>query len=334
MIDLYHTANENYDLQLFAASSAATLTNWQVWNKPAKATMIYMLCVGGASSGQNSANGASATNWFSGGAGGGSGAQSIALLPAFMVPDTLFIQAGQGGYHNTASYPSVTSGGVASYVSIEPFTTLNSNFLFAFANPGGAGGTAPTNNAGGIPPAAAAVATLANMCLAGTGFTSLLAGLVGQTAAGDAASANIAFPTSGQISFNGTSGGTSDSGTGAFAGGAFTAPANLLGADLITPLPGGTPATTTTNGANGMSSIFMGNRGNQFPLYISGGMGGGGGPATTNTGVIVAGSGGSGQMGGGGGGGAGFSNFNTTIPAISCLGGDGGGGYVLIASMF
>ena len=253
-----------------------------------------------------------------GGAGGQSGAQTTVMIPAFMIPDTLYIQCGAGGAGPTVQ-GSIGNAGVATYVTIEPSTTLTANMTLLFANPGIAtGGAVPNATNGGIANAtAAAAATIANMPLAGRGFYNFLAGQIGSNG-GANTTAGIAqtLPATGLMVTGGTGGGGCNVGTG-FAGGIFNS-VNGLALDIFPALAAGAAAVTSTPAGAGSSYIAR-----NFQMNY-GGTGGGG--ATTTSGG-TAGAGATGAPGSGGGGGGGANTTNATVK-----GGDGGPGFVLIAS--
>ena len=170
MLDFNHIlSTPGYDFQQFIGTSSATLgtgsggQQWQTWRKPRGINWVYIIGVGGGGSGSV---GGSAATTGGGGGGGGSGSQTTVLIPASMIPDVLYILAGQGGISGT----TVALAGVAgnpTYVLIEPDTTLTVNMTLLLANGGAAGGAEAT---GGSPGGAGGtLATIAGMPLAGRG---------------------------------------------------------------------------------------------------------------------------------------------------------------------
>ena len=314
MLDFNHVlATPGLDLQYFVGNSNSTLIQWQTWRKPRGVKWIYLLGVGGGASG---GTGVTGTTVAGGGSGGGSGAQTMVMISAFMIPDTLYIQCGAGGI-GLATSAQLSVAGVPTYVCIEPSTTLTANMTLLFAN-GGAAGTAVANitPTGGTATTAAAAATIANMPLAGRGFYNFLAGQFGTSGGGAGLGTNQAIPTTGLMVTGGAGGG--GSAATAFAGGAVTGVG--LGTDFFPTLPGGTAAPGTSPAGAGSGGIITRNYQMNY-----GGTGGGG--ATTSAGGI-AGAGGDGAPGCGGGGGAGAT---TNAPTLSKAG-NGGPGFVLIAS--
>jgi hypothetical protein len=308
-------ATPGADIQYFQGSATATLTQWQVWKKPRGARWIYLLGVGGGGGGGTGINTAATSG---GGAGGSSGGQTSVMIPAMLVPDTLYIQAGAGGAGATASGGN-GSAGTITYVTIEPVQNVPgpaSTLLLA------TGGTATTASAtattGGTTPGAVAVATIAGMCLAGRGFYQFFAGQVGATGgASTAAGTNQTPPTTGLMVTSGGGGGGSS--TTGFAGGNINTIANMLGTDFFPlPISGGIAAVTSTPAGVGGSGFISKNN-----LFNFGGAGGGG---ATDTAGGTAGAGGSGAPGCGGGGGGGQNTTNSTV----ARGGNGGPGFVYI----
>ena len=321
MLDLFNIPlNPNYDLQTFVGGSATTLVQWQTWRKPRGARMIYMFGVGGGSSGGCGLN---STTTSGGGAGGGSGAQSALLVPAFMVPDILYVQPGYGGFQ-PAVLVSAAVGvvGTPTYIACEPYTALVPNLTWLFANAGAVTGAAATATTGGAAGTAAAVATLANMCLAGRGFVQLLAGQSG-SAGGTSTTAGVAltYPTTGLLVSGGAGGGGNNAGTSNFAGGALTAIANMLGTEWMQALAGGIAAAGATPAGNGSAGLNT----KKSTFLLTGGSGGGGSTATA--GGVAGGGDGAPGCGGGGAGGC-----NTTVAALARPG-NGGPGFAFILSM-
>ena len=284
---------------------------WQTWRKPRGVKNIYMIGVGGGSSGAVGPNSAS-TN--AGGGGGGSGGQTSLWIPAFFVPDVLYIQCGAGGKQPTTLVSNqLQQGGGPTYVTIEPSTTLTPNMTLLLAN-GGVSGVA----------SAGAVATLAGMPLANRGNYTFFAGAGGGAGgtAGNGTGITVNYPTSGLMVTAGTGGGGGGSATGG-PGGQMGAPAGSPLDFFFLPIrQGASPASGATPAAAGESGVILGN-------YIMnyGGLGGGG---ASNASGGQAGAGGNGAPGSGGGG----SGGSTTVAGANTLArpGNGGDGFVLILS--
>jgi hypothetical protein len=104
MLDVFHIPSNSDNSKIFYAQGS---TAWQTWQKPRGAKFIQVFCLGaggGGGGGRSSAAGGA------GGAGGGSGGIVRALIPAFLLPDTLYIQVGTGG---TAGQSGATGAGGA-----------------------------------------------------------------------------------------------------------------------------------------------------------------------------------------------------------------------------
>jgi hypothetical protein len=303
MLDFNHILNTpGYDMQTFVGTSGTTLIQWQTWRKPRGVKWIYMIGVGGGASGQTGINTGTTSG---GGAGGGSGAQTMLMIPAMFVPDLLYIQAGQGGVGATTS-GSQNIAGTITYVSVEPNTALTTQTTLLFANGGPAGGTAPTATAGGITAATAAVATIANMPLAGRGQYQFLAGQAGGTGGTNTTGGvGPGFPSTGLMVQGGGGGGGTNAGT-------VSDGSQSMGAAIGQTFP-------ITFGGSGQSGI------NFQAAFYQMNYGGTGGAGASNS--VDAGKGGAGSPGAGGGGGGGA---NTTRTAVK--GGDGGPGFVIIIS--
>lgn len=247
--------------------------------------MIYILMVG------NGGGGGYAPSVSTGGGGGSSGTQSSVLVPAHLLPDTLFLSLAMGqAPNNTAT--TVTS--FASFVALAPVQGgPNQREVLCRAEGGSSG---ENDGPGG---ASVTATTLANMPLAGLGRETRLAGHAGTAGGVNAAGVALTLPTTGVIVTGGTGGGGKAAGDPAAgnAGGAIT------GAGVFNTIPGGVGGAT---GAANPGSA--GNPGHEpfFGLqYGTGGTGGGatGGDAVPN--YAAGGMGGSGAPGCGGGGGGG-----------------------------
>jgi len=285
-------------------------SQWQTWRKPRGVKNVYILGLGGGSSGAVGDN-TGATN--AGGGGGGSAGQTCVWMPAFFVPDVLYIQCGAGGQHPTTLVGGqIQQGGGPTYVCIEPSTTLTPNMTLLLAN-GGVGGAVT----GG------AQATLAGMPLAARGYYGFFGGQAGTAGgtAGSGAGTTLAFPISGIMVQGGTGGGGGGSATGG-TGGSRSVPAGVPINDFFLPAQsGGTAASGATPAGAGNSGMIVRNF-----IMNYGGLGGGG---ASTTGGGVAGAGGNGAPGSGGGGSGGATNTITTALARP---GNGGDGFVIILS--
>lgn len=314
MLDFSHIPDSpNVDIQKFYGDVGTTLIQWKTWRKPRGCKFVYMIGVGGGSSGGVGLNTGTTSG---GGAGGGSGAQTMLLIPAMFLPDILYVQPGRGGAAVSAS-GGVGAAGVLTLVAFEPYTTTTAGLTVLFANGGGATGTAATITAGGAAGTAAAVATIANMPMAGKGVYQFFAGQAGGAGGSSTvAPTALALPTTGLMVTGGAGGG----GTG---GATALAGANItgigLGNGLLPTLTGGAAGTGATPAGRGAGGFIA-----QNFMMNYGGTGGGG--ATVTAGGL-AGAGGIAAPGCGGGGGGGATTTNTTM-----LSGDGGPGFVYIIS--
>ena len=318
MLDFNHVlSTPGYDFQQFV-SGGTSLTLWQTWRKPRGVNWIYLIGVGGGSSG---GTGFAGTTTAGGGQGGGSGAQTTVLIPATFIPDILYIQCGLGGIGPTTASTSGNPG-TATYVTIEPDTTITANMTLLFANFQNAGGSAATATVGGTAGVAATIATIANMPLAGRGVYNFFGGQSG-TAGGTntTAGVSLSLPTVGLMVTGGAGAGGSQTSP-AFAGGAISGSTGALGQDFFpSSIAGGTGATGATPATPGNPGFISRNY-----LMNIGGTGGGGASATGAGGISS--SGGNGAPGCGGGGSGGTTTQNTTVPR----GGNGGPGFVYIIS--
>ena len=283
-------------------------SQWQTWRKPRGVKNVYMIGVGGGSSGAVG-NNTGTTN--AGGAGGGSGGQTCVWIPAFFVPDVLYIQCGAGGRQPTTLIGGqAQQGGGPTYVAIEPSTTLTANMTVLLANGGVSGAVT-----GG------ALATIAGMPLAARGYYTFFVGQSGTAggAAGSGSGTNVTYPTTGLMVMGGGGGG---GGNNNGLGSGSTAPAGTPFNDFFLPTQtGAAGAVTSTPATAGRSGMIVRNF-----IMNYGGQGGGGSGGTAGG---VAGAGGNGAPGSGGGGSGGASNsINTTLARP----GNGGDGFVIVMS--
>jgi hypothetical protein len=287
------------DVKIYNRPSVNPNTEWFTWQKPHGSTMIFMYCIGGGAGGGGGESGI-AGSARGGGSGGGSSAVSRLLVPAFMLPDTLYIQVGKGGLGGTAGVAGAS--GVLSFVSIAPnFTNTNNLLASGTAEPtGGAGGGSGASSGG-------TVASVGNtMPRAGLGVVDAVAGWGGVTggASSGQAGASHDLPNTSVPTMGGTGGGGTTSAD--FAGGGI----NQISNSYLTERA---PKSAAAGSNHGSSGYVIWN-----PFFSYGGLGGG----SSNTGV--GGNGGYGGNGSGGGGGGGGTTGGR--------GGDGGSGLVMIAS--
>jgi len=285
----------------YAVQGTDTTTGWQTWMKPAGCAWIYILMIASGGGGGRSNNGALTVA----AAGGGGSGQTRLLIPAFVVPDILYIRPGAGGAGATT--PGAGGVGITSYVSMQPNTTVANMIV---QQQGGNGGLGAASSFGGTF-GGAGITTPAIQCLGL--FTTVGAGnaATGATAA-NASGSSVAFTSSG-IYTPGAGGGN---GTGA--GG------NITNAVIFPTINGGAGSTGGA-GNPGFQLGAMWTPGlKSFPMIWSGGAGGGGSSAVGG----VAGAGGNAAYGGGGGGGGSCTDAGGT----SGNGGNGGDGIIFIGA--
>lgn len=304
MLDYLHIPdNPNGTIDYFPGFSSTNGGSWVVWEKPKASHMIRITCIaggGGGGSGFSSDN----TGSRYGGGGGGSSAISIVTIPAYVLPDRLYISSGIGGDGGAANPPDQTgnsgSAGICSYVSIAP--DIGGIYCVCFADSGkGGGGGLPVG--GNIPQGGigGSVATMQNMLLASHGIRDFVGGQNGIFAG--ATGITLLSQGTGLLLTGGTGGGINTGVSGVVnipTQSSFTILYNLT-------LP-------TGSGRTGLSGreIYQ-------PFLSTGGTGG-----NANTGTGPGGNGGAGGFGsGGGGGGAGGAG-------AAGGGGKGGNGLVII----
>lgn len=286
------------DVQLFTSNNLNL--NWQSWKKPRGVTMLSILAIAGGGGGGGGFT-RTAGNPGGGGGGGACSGHSRLLIPAFFVPDTLYVQVGNGGL---GGGPTVAGGnGTNSYVSFGRSATIPNPLIMSGANAPGGGG-AGTAGAGGAAGNIPSIATI--LPPAGLGYWFGIAGLVGLGGGAQTGAVGASATAVWNNVLCGPGAGGAGCTTTDFAGGAVTLQ--------------GTPDWPALSLVGGLAAGGNGNAGIQ--MYQPFGMTGGSGGGSNNSGQ--AGNGGKGGIGsGGGGGGAG---------ATGGKGGDGGNGLVLIVA--
>lgn len=222
--------------------------------------MVHIALFGaGGSGGLGSSGGA-------GGGGGSSGSMSIICIPAWAIPDMIFLHL------------PYASGVGHSYVSVRPNTTAN--HVLDYATGGNNGGNA-SGSTGGSASGGPAIATAANMPLGWQWKVAVEDGRTGT--AGGSVGANggdLVLPVTGLHVTGGTGAGATDG-----AGGSFVVPTNSV-----------FPPHVTTASQNGVSGCFLhhlkygyGGLGSGMNDGIGGnggpGCGGGGSNSTTERGL-------------------------------------------------
>lgn len=284
MIDVFNIPSQQQQTYTLYATG-----NWQTWNKPRGAKMIEIFCLGGGAGG---AVAAISIGGAAGGSGSGSGGIVRGLIPAFLLPDTLYILVGKGGIGSSTSNTAGGQGGI-SYIGLQPSTSeqtliCKSSTIAALGN--GNGGT---------------ISVVSLSAFGNLGLFTSIAGVAGSSGGTNA-------PTQGgsqaALGTNLTTGGA---GGGGKTAATFAAGGNITSASAIltNQVSGGT--TDGQNGADGYGTLQ--------PFCGTGGAGGAGKQGATGAG----GNGGNGFYGCGGGG-AGASS--TIVPKA----GNGGDGLVII----
>ena len=302
MIDTFNINDNSLQNQVFYFNGP---TGWQVWNKPPKCNLVNFFLLGGGAGGQGGQINAASTR--NGGAGGGSAAFAYITVPAFALPDTLYILVASGG---TGGVTATQGGqGSLSYVCSTPDTSSIYNILMRSGSANAGVSTSAT---------AGAAITAADILLAEAAFVSGYAGQTGGAGGVSSGTATDVTPTGIPVTAGAGGAGCSSVGT-------LGVSADIVGILDFPIISGGTntavAGATAGPGNHGFSTRenFIGPN-FKYPMFFTGGAGGG--AASNATGV--GGRGGDGQYGcGGGGGGAGG---NTTAGS----GGNGGNGLVII----
>ncbi len=300
MSDFFNISREiSADVQIFI--NQGDLADWRVWNKPRGANMIYFFVLGAGGGGGGGFTSASGTA-RGGGGGGNSGTISKMIIPAFMVPDMLYIRTGVAGIGGLPSAAGGTGG--ISYVCLAPVTNNQGNIYLISGDittlGGGRAGSATAGGAGGtVSPVP--VATDGPYITSGTwqGILSQVGGIGGDDSG--AVGTTIAALTGLFVSSGAGGAGVSATNTD-FAGGAIT------GSGLVPTIAGG-----LAGGGHGAGGITL-----MKPFVSTGGAGGG------SFGLGTGGNGGHAGVGSGGGGGGGGVTGGS--------GGNGGPGLITIMS--
>ena len=301
MID-YQNLPDNAKIDWFMQPTATNEVH--TWTKPVGCNFVYMITVGGGSGGAGGWTRAAGVAG-NGGAGGGSGAINTLLVPAFLIPDTLFIKVGSGsagGPPATAQY--LTAAGSPTIISAYRVQSTTEYLLFSNGGTGAASGTGASNPAGG----GGGTSAITNSTLGSIGKWQGVSGNAGGNggpAAGGSNSLTFNFYTTGG---GGGAGRTNTD----VAGGSILSAYSQVSSQVV--VQGGAAVSGATAGQNdGGAGFWIPKR---FAFY------GGGGGGASNTGI--GGNGGKGGPGcGGGGGGTGTTGGS---------GGDGGDGFALIIS--
>ena len=312
-MDILNLPNKSLYHKVFYGTT--TTSSWQVWTKPSNITMVYMYVIGAGGAGGGGRTGGN--NSGGGGGGGGSSAITVALYPAFLLPDTLYISVGIGS--NGAAAGTGAASGVLSYVSAQPSTTAI--YIYAQSGDAAAGGGGGGTNSGsgsGASGTAGTVWSFTNDPLTALGMVTSIAGQSGGAGGG-----NTPSEGAGRTPIQTVTGGAG--GGGNSAGGTATNGGSIIGSGFLPTINGGIADGATTAALAGNHG-FMGIKPTtesylNLPMMYTGGAGGG---AKGSTVIGVGGKGGDGSYGSGGGGGG--SSYGSTGGS----GGKGGDGLVII----
>ena len=134
MLDNFNVTNQDKGVRIYYASGSSA---WQTWSKPRNCRQVYIVCIGGASSGF------SATDINIGGRGGASAAITNALYNADVIPDTLYVLPGLGGLPNSTAVNSFNPG-TRSFVSLKPSSATAMNLICTSGSAAASGATGET----------------------------------------------------------------------------------------------------------------------------------------------------------------------------------------------
>lgn len=277
MLDFSHIPSQHQQTYTFYATG-----NWQTWSKPRNAKMIEIFCLGGGAGGVSPTL---STGTGTGGGGGGSAGIVRGLIPAFLLPDTLYILVGKGGIGPSTTAPG-PNGGI-SYIALQPLTS-EQTLICKSSTATASGGTGTAGGAG---------ATISVVSLSAFGNLGLFTAIAGVNGSNEGLS-----PTA--LATNLTTGGAGGGGKTPIA---FTAGGNITAASVI--------LTSTVNGGTTTGQSGDSGYGTLKPFCGTGGAGGAGIQGASGTG----GNGGNGFYGCGGAGAGGSS----TVSAKAGNGGDG-----------
>jgi hypothetical protein len=291
MLDLSNIPSQQQQTFTFYATG-----NWQTWSKPRNAKMIEIFCLGGGGGGGSSLLSGSA---YGGAGGGGSAGIVKGIIPAFLLPDTLYILVGKGGAG--ASTPNAQGGtGGISYVGLQPSISEQTLICKSSSQGPTGGASAFSSGSGGL---AATLSSAITSAFGNLGLFIAIAGVNGNAGGINTGTAGGSQAALGTNLTTGGAGGGGKSNT-VIAGGGNITPASVI---LTTQVNGG--VTAGQNGADGYGTLQ--------PFCGTGGAGG----ASIFSGI--GGRGGNGYYGCGGGG-------TGSGSLAGSRGGDGGDGLIII----
>ena len=243
---------ESGEVQIVTADSAGTSQQLKSVNKPRGASMCLMFLLAGGGSGASPNPGAA----VSGGGGGGAGGATLALFPAILLPDVLWVNVGRGGARVTTSN-TAGSAGQPTFVYADASNATNNTIMGTGTTGGGGGAVAGTAGAAGSTGAAA------NQGGHGLALSTYISGVAG--AAGAAGAGGAITWGGGTRTWSGGGGGAGSNGG---AGG------NVTGTARYPTLAGGTTGGAA-NAGNGADGYYLLNT-SPFHFVAFGGAGGGG----------------------------------------------------------
>ena len=287
MLDISHIPSQKQQTYTLYSLGAGV---WQTWQKPRNAKFIEIFCLGGGAGGAISVVAAGAAN---GGRGGGSAGIVRGLIPAFLLPDTLYILVGKGGVGSTGNATNGNPGGI-SYIGLQPSTSEQTLICKSSTS------TASGNGDG---------ATISVVALSAFGNLGLFTAIAGVAGSAGGATTPTQGGSQAALATNITTGGA---GGGGKTAGAFSAGGNITSASVVLTSQVNGGVTDAQDGDSGYGTLI--------PFCGTGGAGGAGRQGATGAG----GRGGNGFYGCGGGGVGGGQT------ATGTKGGDGGDGLVII----
>jgi hypothetical protein len=158
MLDSFNLPDNNsYRTWIFKNNSVALANtngiSYQTWTKPSGINFIQIIGVSAGGGGGGGGGYVNTSTAILGGGGGASATMTSVFLPAFLVPDILYIQVGRGGVGgNGGVNPTSGTNGLAggySAVAIQPVYTVGNNSYYLMFAPGGNGGTGGGPSGGG-----------------------------------------------------------------------------------------------------------------------------------------------------------------------------------------
>lgn len=121
--------------------------SWQVWDKPDGCNMIHIVAIGAGGGGGGGYQRVSTANGGGGGGGASTGINTM-MIPAYTIPDKLYILVGTGG----AGGANLAAGSSPNpyYITLIPFlNTFANSFISQGITGGGGGAGSATGGAGG-----------------------------------------------------------------------------------------------------------------------------------------------------------------------------------------